>query len=61
MHGPACIFWANLTPLALQDAAAGGPARWGYDVLVASHSWSELPLVRIRGYIAVPHTHVMPL
>ena len=51
MDGPTCIFWANLTPFVLQDAAAGGPARWGYDVLVASHSWSELPLETFTLYL----------
>jgi hypothetical protein len=31
MHGPTCIFWANLTPFSLQDA---GPAALGGSLLV---------------------------
>lgn len=38
-------FWSHLAEL---DASRAG----GWDVLIASHSWSELPLETFRMYLA---------
>ena len=42
MHGPTCIFWANLTPFSLQiavDVAKAGTAGYGGLVVLDYENW----------------------